>query len=52
MGAREGGEGGEGGPREEEGGEERRSKSGLNRGRMAFLLTTGGEGEAGRGRCW
>lgn len=32
--------GGDGGPQEKERGEERRSKSGLNRGRMVFLLTT------------
>lgn len=43
MGAWEGG-----GPQEEEGGDERRSKIGLNRGRMVFLLTTRGRGrEAG-----
>lgn len=46
MGAQEGGDGG---PREGEGGEERRSKSGLNRGRMVFLLTSRGRG--GRGRA-
>lgn len=41
MGAQEGGARD---PREEEGGDERRSRSGLNRGRMAFRLTTTGKG--------